>query len=1234
MFIFPVSRFSSTVSMATTVQASLPLDPGIIRIDMDTPTQARTVRAQTTAWPPPSSGHTRPWRSSPLAGPAFSTLPPVIPESSEENELGQPAFPRTRSPSIASQTGSLSASGYGSRNASGSASALALADGEASTSSVSLGASTAAHGTSSASSQSHASRPARLSKPFGRRPSSAQGPSKNTSDVFITRPPRARTVSHGHSRPASFPVHPLVPSPTIPQAYSRSSPRPTSPDSDANTAKQPPSKSRDPSSNWMSSSPFGPAQTPKFSRLAMASPAVVMPLSAKEYRKQKAKEKDKDKDPPSSSNRVGFVDAISNGVPLVKVSPPTSEDLHRAPFSSGDHSSDRRSQPQSPKPLPQPSMSPRPSSPKQKRPRSRPNTPPRSSPLAAHPPISPKSSTGTFFSFASVSDDDTSPSKGADTPPSTSFPADDPNALPPARPRLRPRRRKSYPDRLSNGARLSLLEAMNRLSQESTALHRLSGLSQSEGANRLSVASQASGHTLFYDVVESEGEQGQVTTGNGNGNGNGNENGHADRDPRTSVLHTQSLEDLSSTLARTGIEGVGEGQLDDPVDEERKGKRNVRVVRISDKVEVSPPPMPRRRKLTKSRPGLARGLMVPVFGTGPAPVTGRGPVKEVKVQTQTQTHIQERRVSLLPWKSKGSGDSTVSVVSSGVSTPTKGLVYPDETIPRHPLSLIPGGSTHIENHSQSKSNLKKPSPDTPAPSPTPDPKSATSTPPRKSRRYTFSLLPSSTFQRPKREKTHTAPPSVDLGLDQHADRKLKATESGTDSTSTSIRTITQGSQSTLVPASPVLCDPTTPASSGILSGSGSGRDRDGRSSVPMLRRLTAQEMEMAVASIPSQSDWGGKTDSTPSLITNGSTGTSSSSAPRTPSFGRASGGGEFIPRPSALKESFTDTSEEDSEGVPGGTARGCVHRRPDKSPLARGAGGWGETLISDDNERYLRPNAGVHPGPRPGSASSTLTTATETSGSYASFSTVPASSASSSASTSRSESPSPTPVGDKQYQVRVQDGDGDGDGDGDACVLCGHRSTSPLPGSPLSTRESDVGEIHPMFMVPLVTVPGTSPRSAPSGRAGGVPRYARKSQRQSVPVPVVVSVGVPPSRHDLHSNPNHMPVKANGGPTTSTSTMPRIMPMPDKTTRTSPSPSPLPPPPKVKLRRRPQTAPAGTGDAATKFIEDTKAMRVREGSIDAHTHLHPIGMNHPTTKHKPGESRFKAVLKGLLKWGA
>ena len=1192
-------------------------------------TQARTVRS-----PPPPSGlmYTRPWRSSPLAGPAFSTLPPIISESSEDEQdlvalESARELVQSRSPSSLSVVSmvSASASGYGSRNASGSASALVLVEGEASTSSISLPPSTSAHGTGTSSSQGHGNsqthsthRPARLSKSWGRRASSSHEDAspKNVSEVSLTPPPRARTVSRGHSRPASLPGHTVVPSPTIPPTYSGAS-------SESNNAKQPPSISRDPSSNWMSSTPFGPATTPKFSRLAMASPAVVMPLSAREYRKQKAKEalgKGKEKDTPTSSH-VPFIDNVMsafqspNGVPLVKVSSPPSEDVHQ-PSSSGGHNPDHQSPPQPqvdhppPEPLPHASFSaqpqPRPSHP---RPRSRPNTPPRSSPLAVHPPISPKSSAGTFFSLASTPDDDSTPSfpshpQTADIPASMSSPADHPNmanAVLPARPRPRPRRRKSYPDRLSNGVRPSLLEAMNRLSQESAALHHLSGLSQIDGANRLSVASQASGHTLFYDVVDMEGE-------------GENENGAGQR---TSVLHTQSLEDLSSTLARTGIEVARphrEGDLSGTLDEERKGKRNVRVVRISDVVEVSPPPVHRRRKLTKSRPGLARGS-----------TQGTGAVKEMNTKTHIQS--QERRASLLPWKSKGSGNSKGGVVSADaasagageksgedgpLSTPTKSVIHTKETAAptSAPLSLVPtlNGLSHVEAHSKIKSSstsTKKTS-DTPTPTTTPaPPESSPSMPPRKARRYTFSFLPASTFPRPKREKSNTLPASVDLTLDQNIKIQpkegVKGIESGTDSTSTSIHTITQGSESTLMHASP--------ASSVGLSGA--GRGTNAAAAVPMLRRLNAQEMEMANAGALSQSEWDGKGGSTPSLITNGSTATTSS-APRTPSFIRLSGGdGEaFVPRPSGLKESFTDTSEEDSEGVQGvGRTLRMRHRKLDQSPLAC-VGASGAETSGEDERVHLRSSSSPgllgpspRPGSRPGTSSSTLTTATETSGSYASFSTIPASTISSS-STSRSTSPSPV-TGEKRERERVVSVPQceDRDGNVHACTMCGHvvsRSTSPIS----LTHDLERVEMHPMFTVPLVTVPASAvsyPRSTHNTRLVGRDAVGRRGERQfSVPLSAAVGVG---AKNDHNHNHMHGPVT--------------------RTTRTNKMVSSSP---NVRKRPRPQTAPAGTGDVAFKFIEETKARNVGVG----------VGVGGDrVTKPKgggSGESRFKTVLKGLLRW--
>ena len=1078
------------------------------------PYQPRTVRAATA--PPTSMLYTRPWRSSPLAGPGFSTLPPIISESSEELEYPSapesvPEFPQCRSPdalSIVSQA-SAPASTYSSRNASGSASALALSQGYASTSSISLPPSTAA-GAHAAGTPSPAlgpmtpktqTRPARLSKSPPRRPASAHASPRNT----ISPPPRARTLSHGHSRSASLLVHPVAPTPSIPPTYSRASQLQTEP----NTAK--PSVSRDPASNWMSSAPFGPVTTPRFSRLSMASPAVVMPLSASEYRKRKYREShapSKEKEAPSPASPVTMAAfQHPNGPPLVKVSPPPADIVQEPrspPSSSGDHP-DHRAQPEPqgdhppPKRLPHSSLSAQPqrrlSHP---RPRPRPTTPPRSSPLAAHPPISPKSSAGTFYSVTSTLGDEAA----ADT-----------LGVPPARPRPR-LRRKSYPGRLSDGARLSLSEAMNRLSQESTHI------------NRLSVASQASGQTLFYDV-EPDGAHKTV-----------HEHPHenADGDPpreRTSLSLTQSLEDLSSALHRTGIELVrphGEdGRLGDPDDDARKSKRNVRMVRISDTVEVSPAPAQRRRKLTKARPGA----------------------KEGHVHAPTL----ERRASLLPWKSK-SGDAKGGVVSpvdekpseeGPLSTPTKN-VDANESIPP---SLRPGvkGSPHIDTPAKLLFNstpTKAPS-ETPTPTATPVPSDGS---PSKTRRNTFSFLTAHSF-RSKREKTHSVPPGVDLGFDPahvQPNGSIKGIASGTDSTPTSIHTITQPNES-----SPNVYDLTTLASSGGLSGAGRGASP---ATVPMLRRVTAQEMEVTGAPLPSE--WDGRGASTPSLVTNRST-TTTSSVPRTPTLARHSGAGlePFVHRPSALKESLVETSEEESEGVK--VARVCVHRKLEQSPVARGAVTVVAVVEEDEEEQARAPvrtrssAALLHlprAGSRPGTSSSTVTTATETetSVSYASFSTVPASSAASS-TTSRSTSPTPTAMmGDKG---RAEDGE-------DGCALCGHvPALETVPASPPPAME-----MHPMFTVPLVTVPASAVYPPWSGR----------------------HVSVAPA-YERHPTAGH----TRAGTDTVAAT-----------------------PAKVR-KRRPQTAPAGHGDAGFTGV-DEKPVRV--------------------TKPKGGESRLKAVLKGLLRWGA
>lgn len=99
---------------------------------------------------------------------------------------------------------------------------------------------------------------------------------------------------------------------------------------------------------------------------------------------------------------------------------------------------------------------------------------------------------------------------------------------------------------------------MDHFSQETTSLHRLSGMSQTDSINRLSVASEGSGQTLFHEIAQSdEGGSGR----------------------RLSGLRTKSLEDISSLSLTVHRDADGTTI---------KAKRNVRTVRISDTVEVSP----------------------------------------------------------------------------------------------------------------------------------------------------------------------------------------------------------------------------------------------------------------------------------------------------------------------------------------------------------------------------------------------------------------------------------------------------------------------------------------------------------------------------------------------------------------------------------------------------------------------------------------------------------------------
>ncbi|KAG2159235.1 uncharacterized protein EDB93DRAFT_1245051 [Suillus bovinus] len=240
----------------------------------------------------PTSLHaSRPLRSSPLAGLAFSSNPSIASFDSSQSQcpslfsVDVGSYSRSRPSSVMSHTGSISAttSSHAHRaprplvGPSKSAGAIPTLGLDARPYSRSPPSSVVSY-TGSASSSSFSSHAHRIP---------TTGPTKSvipTLSLFRRHPkdepaaPLPTQASFGHSRSASFPSQTVLTPAHVPQAYSPSVARPIS---------QKPSVSRNPNDNWMSSSPFGPASTPRFSRQSISSQPVVMPLSAREYRRRK-----------------------------------------------------------------------------------------------------------------------------------------------------------------------------------------------------------------------------------------------------------------------------------------------------------------------------------------------------------------------------------------------------------------------------------------------------------------------------------------------------------------------------------------------------------------------------------------------------------------------------------------------------------------------------------------------------------------------------------------------------------------------------------------------------------------------------------------------------------------------------------------------------------------------------------------------------------------------------------
>lgn len=377
---------------------------------------------------PSSVRASRPLRSSPLAGPAFSSNPSISssgPRQSQSSSVPSSdvrPYARSTPSSITSHAGSSSSSFSSHAHRSpGTLAGPSKSTGSIPTLSApsSLFSHTGSISTNTSSSSSHA---------HSTSGSLAQVKSTSSISSLFRRqakddplPPLPTQAPFGHNRSTSF-TSTTVPTPVhIPQTYSPRTPRPS-------TAPGP-SVSRNPNDNWMSSAPFGPASTPRFSRQSMSSQPVVMPLSAREYQRQKRASITIMVDPVTSDSPVthGMGAEGVNNLPHIIVSDSESSRASPHPVVKSGNSSSRHDSSSS---LPCTTASPR-------------DGPP-------EPQLSPKNSISTFFSVKSENEAESAVITVVD-------------------PCVMPRRRQSTPNATQRHSRLSLVDAVNRLSQISAA---------------------------------------------------------------------------------------------------------------------------------------------------------------------------------------------------------------------------------------------------------------------------------------------------------------------------------------------------------------------------------------------------------------------------------------------------------------------------------------------------------------------------------------------------------------------------------------------------------------------------------------------------------------------------------------------------------------------------------------------------------------------------------------------
>ncbi|OAX34774.1 hypothetical protein K503DRAFT_419802 [Rhizopogon vinicolor AM-OR11-026] len=384
----------------------------------------------------PSSVHaSKPLRSSPLARPALSSASHI--QSTSTFSLDVPSYSRSTSSSIASHSGSLSASTSSFSSHAHRAPGAPAAHSKSTSSIPTLNLDSRPYSspaTSTSSFSSHAHSPSR--PPPAQVKSSSSIP---TLSLFRRQvnddpsPPPPTQPSLGHNRSATISHGIVSPPEHIPKTYSPRTSRPS-------TAPGP-SVSRNPTDNWMSSSPFGPANTPRFSRQSMSSQPIVMPLRAHEYRRQKCPSiitNAADPVKPYSPATEGAGIERVNNLPHIIVS--DSESSRTPTSQSGNRSTRRASSPSLPCTTVLRSGSPEPQQ------------------------LSARSSISTFFSVASENESENAVITVVD-------------------PGVTPRRRRSTPNATPRHSRLSLVDAVNRLSQVSTA----------------------SGDTEFFDTEDSPG---------------------------------------------------------------------------------------------------------------------------------------------------------------------------------------------------------------------------------------------------------------------------------------------------------------------------------------------------------------------------------------------------------------------------------------------------------------------------------------------------------------------------------------------------------------------------------------------------------------------------------------------------------------------------------------------------------------------------------------------------------